>query len=119
MRAVVSSKIKIVAILLSFVFIISACGSSVNFANPNKAIDAYKNGQNIVGLTVNVTATISDTGSSSIGCSFYSEGYNGSLRENVLVIGTGAISIEKGKTYTIKITEVRQSNHTYTIVGDF
>lgn len=119
MRACVLSKIKIAAVLLSIIFIFTACGSSADFANPNKAIDAYVNGQNIVGLTVNVTASISDTGSFDTSCAFYSEGYNGSFSESVLVSGRGAIAIEKGKTYTIKITEVRKSNNTYVIMGDF
>lgn len=122
MRTVVSSKMKIVAILISLVFILTACGeseASVDFANPNKAIDAYKNDQNIVGQTVNVIATLSDTGSSSSLCSFYSEGYNGSFKENVLVMGMGDISIEKDETYTITITEVRHSNNTYVIEGNF
>ena len=122
MKALISSKIKLVAVLLSFVVILTACGGSTNsvkFENPNKAIDAYVNGQNIVGLTVEVRATLSDTGSEDTVCSFYSEGYNGSFKENVLVSGYGAIEIEKGKSYIVKITEVRKSNNTYVIIGDF
>lgn len=119
------SKIRIVAVLLSFVFILTACGkaadskSSVDFKNPDKAIDAYVKDQNIVGRTVKVTASLSDTGSADGLCSFYSDGYNGSFKENVLVYGRGAITIERGKSYTIKITEVRKSNNTYVIEGDF
>jgi len=122
MKALISSKIKLVAVLLSFVVILTACGgvtNSVNYENPNKAIDAYVKGQNIVGLTVEVKATLSDTGSEDIACSFYSEGYNGSFKENVLVSGYGAIQIKKDKVYTVKITEVRKSNNTYVIIGDF
>lgn len=47
MKSLISSKIKLVAVLLSFAFILTACGgstNSVNFENPNKAIDAYVNG---------------------------------------------------------------------------
>ena len=119
MSTCVSSKLKIVAVLLSIVFVFTACGNSADFKNPNKAIDAYVSGQNIVGQTVNVTASLSDTGSLDSVCSFYSEGYNGSFSENVLVFGCGAVAIEKDKTYTIKITEVRKSTNTYVITGDF
>lgn len=124
MKSCILSKIKMLAVFLSFVFVLTACGSSgtkssADFANPNKAIDAYVDGQNIVGLTVDVVATLSDTGSDDIRCSFYVDGYNGSFKENVLVYGRGAIEIEKDKTYTVKITEVRKSNNTYAIEGDF
>lgn len=122
MRTCVSSRIKIVAVLLSLVFILTACGgskSSADYKNPNKAVDAYVSGQSIIGKTVDVKATLSDTANSSTACSFYTDGYNGSLKENVLVLGRGVKKIEKGKTYTIKITEARKSNNTYVIIGDF
>ena len=123
MKTFALSKIRMIAVLLSFIFVLTACGgattNSADFANPNKAVDAYLDGQNIVGLTVNVTAVLSDTGTSDGLCSFYSDGYNGSFKENVLVYGRGAIAIEKGESYTIKITEVRKSNNTYAIEGDF
>lgn len=122
MKSCVSSKMKMIAVLLSFVFVLTACGGpvdSADFINPDKAIDAYVEGQNPVGLTVNVVASISDTGVADGVCSFYSEGYNGSVVENVLVYGSGAVEITKGQTYKVKITEVRKSNNTYVIMGDF
>ena len=86
---------------------VTGCGSNVDYATPIEAAEAHKNGTNIVGKTINVTATMDYAPVPGFGGVIYSTP-SMSLMANIFVCPTGdsGAGVVKGKTVKFKVSEV-------------
>ncbi len=100
-------RIKLVAILMIFVFIFTACGPKTDYKNPETLMKYYKQGYNVVGTTVAVKYD-SDPEIFNLSGIIYSEGVDGSFfNKCVIFIENDEKKKKKGKTYAVKITNIR------------
>ncbi len=118
MRKVLSVLLTVV-LVASFAFAFTGCGKpKANYESPIAAIEAYQNGENIVGKTVAVTATMDYAALLNGTGMIYSHVSSAPSQIMVCPNETNASGVHKGDEVIVRVSNV--DNHipgTYTIEG--
>ena len=111
----VLSTILVIATLFCMITALTGCGSSADYDAPLAVSAAYKNGEDVVGKTLKLTADRDNE----YGIIFQGAAPDFSYMVEIYAEGDGADKIKSGDTVTIRITRVEESLAEYDVYGTF
>ena len=95
-------------LLLTMGFAVTGCGSKADYSSPSEAIEAYSNGENIVGKTVTVVASMNyaPLGNNMGGVIYTQSSLKLNANVYICTTGTSGAGIKEGQTVKFKISSV-------------
>ena len=107
------STLLIISTLFCMIVTLTGCGEDADFPAPLNVCAAFKNGEDVIGKTVEVTANRDNAR----GIIFNGASPEFSYMVYIYVSGDGAENIKSGDTVIVRITSVEESLAEYDVHG--
>lgn len=113
-------RVAALAVIMSLVFAVTACGVTADYKDIGSALDAYTTGSYIVGKTVSISTDRDKEASDrleALGVLYNGEYFKGGSKYDVIIWIENDCDWESGKKYTVRITDVITDTTSYFVYG--